>query len=206
MPAHSTVIVFDRPFQVPRSIVRIDHRHTHGWQLRFGRSRFFADQGRDAEGAAAALARATRLLRQRMAVLPAPTPLKERAGRNKRTALPVGISGPVERLRPGRGCAHYYLQVCIPVLGGRPRNCSVYIGTANTVDEERMQRALAKAIARRDEGLRVYRRAATAAMRAAVRDAPSGRAVPIRATGATASTGQPAPAHGDRREPVDLRC
>mgnify|MGYP001004437387 CR=1 FL=1 len=42
-------------FHVPRCIQRIDHRATHGWQLRYGGTKLFSDHTPDGSGAEASL-------------------------------------------------------------------------------------------------------------------------------------------------------
>ena len=71
-------------------------------------------------------------LGKRIAKLPAPTGLRTDAMSRKTNDLPVGISGPVTRYRPGHKSAQYYLQVTYPVTGAKPANKSIYIATENT--------------------------------------------------------------------------
>ena len=82
--------------EVPQCIQRIDHRATHGWQLRYGGTRLFSD---GELGSALSLQKATRELLKRIAVLPAPSTLQREPSQNKSSDLPVGISGPVVRQR-----------------------------------------------------------------------------------------------------------
>src|SRR5574343_45655 len=37
-------------FQVPQSIQRIDHKATHGWQLRYGGTKLYSDHSNDGSG------------------------------------------------------------------------------------------------------------------------------------------------------------
>lgn len=148
-------------FKVPQHIVRIDKLYTHGWQLRYGKSKFFADHSNDGSGAARALRLATVELTKRIAKLPAPTRLKTDVMSNKRSDLPLGISGPAARLRTGRKTVYYSFQVSMPIPGRRSTNKAVYIGTANTITKARIKAALAKAIALRDAQVRKVQRAST---------------------------------------------
>jgi len=159
-------------FDVPRYIVRLDTRNTHGWQVRYGKWKYFADGigggSADGGGAAAALLQATAELARRIAKLPAPTGLRQRAADGKANDLPVGISGPTARRREGDSFTQYYLQVNYPVAGAKPANRSVYVGTENTVTPEKYSQALAKAIALRDSGVRKFKLATTKAQRETV--------------------------------------
>lgn len=72
--------------------------------------------------------------------------------------LPLGISR-AERRRKGRTTLQFYYQVTFPVFGGKPVNKQVYIATENTLTVEKQQVALAKALAMRAEGERLFREA-----------------------------------------------
>ena len=85
---------------------------------------------------------------------------------NKSTDLPVGISGPIVRLRSGAKVHDCSLSVSIPRFGQAPKRSSVYIGTENTYTVEKYQAALEKAILMRSKAEAVYQRAATKAKRA----------------------------------------
>jgi hypothetical protein len=152
---------------VPQHIVRLDDQHTHGWQLRYGKSKFFADHSNDGSGAAEALRLATEELAKRISRLPAPTRLRTDVMKNKKTDLPLGISGPIPRLRPGRLTPYYNFQVSIPIPGARSTNKNVYIGAENTMTPERIEQALAKAIALRDSHVRKKKLASTKSKREA---------------------------------------
>ena len=141
-------------FEVPQHIVRQDDKATHGWQLRYGKFKLFSDHSNDGSGAAASLREATKELSKRIKRLPAPTRLRTDVMKNKKSGLPLGISGPIPRLRPGKNTAYYSFQVTVPIPGGRTANRSVYIGTENTMTPERFEMALAKAIALRDSQVR----------------------------------------------------
>ncbi|MBK7146914.1 MAG: hypothetical protein IPH76_17625 [Xanthomonadales bacterium] len=117
MKLRDCTTAFGHTFSVPTNIQRIDHKHTHGWQLRFGRWQFFADHSNDGSGSEKALHLATEELRKRMMKLPAPTGLRVASNQNKSSDLPVGVSGPIERSRPRRNFIQYYFQVTFPVVG-----------------------------------------------------------------------------------------
>ena len=149
--------------QVPQCIQRIDHRATHGWQLRYGGTRLFSD---GADGPAAALQKATRELLKRIAVLPAPSTLQREPSQNKSSDLPVGISGPVVRQRAKSLVRDCSLSVLIPRFGQKPLRRSIYIGTENTYTLPRYQVALQRAIEMRAEAVKAFEKAATKAKRA----------------------------------------
>lgn len=169
MKVRKVVTSFGDAFDVPSNIVRLDGKNTHGWQVRFGRWAYFPDQTKDGSGAGEALRLATEELRERMLRLPAPTGLRTDPNRNKTTDLPVGVSGPTQRIRKGRNTVQYYFQVTFPVTGGKPANRSIYIATENTMTQELYDRALMKAITLRDEGVRRFQAAATLAQKAAAK-------------------------------------
>lgn len=154
-----------RRMRVPQHIVRLDKTGTHGWQVRYGSTRgaFFSDGAR---GPAAALRDATKELKRRIQILPAPTGLRRKSVAGKARGLPVGISGPMKRLRKGRNVVEYSYGVTIPRFGRTPTNISVYIGTAHTVTKAKRAAALKQAIALRQKAERAYQRAATKAKRA----------------------------------------
>ena len=156
-------------FEVPQGIQRIDHRSTHGWQLRYGGTRLFSDGTQDGRGAPASLAMATQELLKRIARLPAPDRLQTVPNENKTSDLPVGISGPVLRQRRGSKIRECNFSVSLPQFGARPKCRSVYIGSENTYSVARFELALAKAIQLRTLAEDAYRDDATRAKRAAGR-------------------------------------
>jgi len=166
MKTRSVVIHTGERFEVPQGIQRIDHRSTHGWQLRYGGTRLYSD---GSSGAQAALEAARKELARRIATLPAPARLQRQPSGNKRSDLPVGISGPVVRRRPGSHTMDSSLSVSLPRFGEPPLRRSVFIGTQNTYTPERYLAALAKAIALREQAESAYQRAATKAKRAEAR-------------------------------------
>jgi hypothetical protein len=176
-------------FDVPQSIQRIDHRATHGWQLRYGGTKLFSDHSNDGSGAAAALTAAIKELLKRIATLPAPTTLQRGPSANKSSDLPPGISGPIVRQRSDGRVRDCSFAVLLPRFGLAPVRRSVYIGTENTYTREKYKAALSKALSMRLEAEERYRLQATRARRAdakALRAAlAAGRTLPA---GATVST------------------
>jgi hypothetical protein len=167
MKTRDVVIYTGKRFEVPQGIQRIDTQATHGWQLRYGGTRLFSDGVTDPKGAKAALAEATRELLHRIARLPAPSLLQREPSESKASGLPVGISGPIVRKRPGAKVYESNLLVLLPRAGGPPRRRTIYIGNENTYTEERFHLALARGIALREAAEVVYRRETTMAKRAA---------------------------------------
>ena len=170
MKLRTTVIFSGATFEVPQCIQRIDHRATHGWQLRYGGTKLYSDHSNDGSGAAAALEAATKELLKRIAVLPAPSLLQRAPSVSKTSDLPVGISGPVLRVRRGGRTRDCSLSVLIPRFGQKPRRRTVYIGTENTYTEARFEAALAKAIVMRTDAEEAYEVATTRARRAGARE------------------------------------
>jgi hypothetical protein len=163
MKTRKATIYTGKTFNVPQCIQRIDHRATHGWQLRYGGTKMFSD---GAAGAADSLKRATQELCERIAKLPAPSLLQTKPSRNKSTDLPVGISGPVLRYRAGSKSQQASLTVSLPQFGAKPKGRTVYIGTQTTYTAQRYERAVQKAIRLRNAAEEQYRIDATNARRA----------------------------------------
>lgn len=166
MKTRDVVIFSGKRFKVPQGIQRIDHRATHGWQLRYGGTKLFSDGTTDGSGAAASLKAATDELLKRIAKLPAPSRLQRKPSENKTTDLPVGISGPIVRQRPGAKVRECNLSVSLPRYGAVPRRSTIYIGNENTYTVQRFEDALARAIKLREDAETTYRRDATRAKRA----------------------------------------
>lgn len=169
MKTRRVEIFTGKKFTVPQGIQRIDGTATHGWQVRYGGTRLFSDGSADGKGARAALALATAELVNRIGRLPAPARLQRTPNANKTSDLPVGISGPVVRLRTGSSVHVCSFSVSLPRHGQLPRRQSVYIASENTWSQQRYDDALAKAIDLRDGAETAYRRAATQAKRAGAR-------------------------------------
>lgn len=166
MKTREVVIFSGEQFSVPQGIQRIDHRATHGWQLRYAGTKLFSDHTTDGSGAAKSLALATKELLKRIATVPAPSRLQSAPNNGKSSDLPVGISGPVVRLRKNAKVRDCSLAVLIPRFGKTPQRRSIYIGTENTYTPERYQAALQRAIEMRTTAEEAYRAAATKAKRA----------------------------------------
>lgn len=169
MKYREVVIFSGHRFQVPEHIQRIDTRNTRAWQLRYGKWKTFSDHTTDGSGAAAALTAAIEDLQHRIQRLPAPSGLRQEPNASKNNDLPVGISGPISRIRKGRRVCEYNFGVTIPRFDDKPTNVNVYIGTENTITEDRYEEALAKAVDIRKKAERAYQSAATKAKRAANR-------------------------------------
>lgn len=165
MKFREVAVYTDTTFRVPQGIQRIDHLSTHGWQLRYGGTKFFADTSADDDGARASLAAAQAELVTRIAELPAPTSLQAAPSANKTSALPPGISGPVVYRRKGAKVLTSTLSVLVPRFGQSPKRRTIYIGSENTYTEQRYRMALCKALAIRSEAEEAYRVAATRAKR-----------------------------------------
>jgi hypothetical protein len=131
----------------------------------------FSDHSNDGSKARAALKLATAELIKRIAKLPAPSGLRRDIASNKGSNLPVGISGPIVRTRPGRNTRDASFGVTLPRFGLKPTTRSVYIATENTYTLTRYKTALAKAIELRRAAERAYQLAATKAKRAGARKA-----------------------------------
>jgi hypothetical protein len=129
----------------------------------------FSDHSNDGSKARAALKLATAELIKRIAKLPAPSGLRRDIASNKGSNLPVGISGPIVRTRPGRNTRDASFGVTLPRFGMKPTTRSVYIATENTYTLSRYKTALAKAIELRRAAERAYQLAATKAKRASAR-------------------------------------
>jgi hypothetical protein len=157
-------------FLVPQCIQRIDHRATHGWQLRFGGTKLYSDHSNDGSGAAVALEAAIKELVKRTAQLEAPTTLQHAPSVNKTTSLPAGISGPIVRSRPSGNVRDCSLAVLLPRFGSTPERRSVYIGTERTYSKPKFEAALVQAVKMRTEAAEAYQRAATRARRADARE------------------------------------
>ncbi len=168
MKTRQVTLFSGQTFAVPQGIQRIDTRATHGWQVRYHGTKFFADGSADGSGAAQSLAAATRELLHRIATLPAPVVLQKGPSANKTSDLPPGISGPIlvpPRRRKGTSSA--VLSVLLPRFGREPLVKSIYIGTERTYTAQRFEDALAKAIEMRTEVVRKYEDQATRAKRKA---------------------------------------
>jgi hypothetical protein len=169
MKTRDVVIFNGKRFKVPQCIQRIDHRYTHGWQVRYGGTKMFSDGTNDGSGAAASLEAATRELVRRIATMPTPSKLQPAPSAGKASGLPVGISGPLVRMRSGSSTRYASLQVLLPRYGQKPQNKNVYIGSESTYTVQRFKEALARAVQMRHDAEAAYRIAETKARRADAR-------------------------------------
>ena len=169
MKVRTVTIVSGHVFEVPQSVQRIDHKATHGWQLRYGGTKLYSDHTNDGSGAAESLRLATKELLKRIATLPAPSLLQRGPSANKSNDLPVGISGPIVRQRRGSALRDCSLAVLIPRFGQSPQRRSIYIGTENTYTPTRFKAALKRAIEMRKEAVEAYEIATTRDKRAQAR-------------------------------------
>lgn len=176
MKTRDVVIFSGKRFKVPQCIQRIDHRYTHGWQVRYSGTKMFSDGSNDGSGAKASLEAATRELIRRIGTMPTPSKLQPRPSTSKSSDLPVGISGPLLRERRGGQSRYASLQVLLPRFGQKPLNRSVYIGSPSTYTAERFEQALAKAVELRQQAEQAYRRDETQARRADARALKAGLA------------------------------
>ena len=88
-------------FEVPQGIQRIDHRATHGWQLRYGGTKLFSDHTPDGSGAAASLQRATHLVvLQERGIAALPHKLRSKAQRA--AAVPRFVAEVMPHFADGR--------------------------------------------------------------------------------------------------------
>jgi len=165
MKFRDVVIFSGKKFSVPQGIQRIDHRATHGWQLRYGGTKLYSDHSGDGSGAAASLELATRELMRRITKLQAPVRLQHGPSENKSSDLPPGIFGPVVRQRAGSRVRDASLSVLVPRFGKTPLRRTIYIGTENTYTPERYRQALVRALEMRAQAEETYQRDATRAKR-----------------------------------------
>ncbi len=163
MKTRKATIYTGKSFKVPQCIQRIDHRATHGWQLRYGGTKMFSD---GQAGPADSLKRATQELLERIAKLPAPSLLQTEPNKTKTSDLPVGISGPIVRTRRGSESRQCSFCVSLPQFGAKMKGTSVYIGCESNYNMQRYERALAKAIKLRKRAEQIYKADATRAKRA----------------------------------------
>ena len=166
MKTRDVVIFSGKRFKVPQCIQRIDHRYTHGWQVRYGGTKMFSDGTNDGSGAKASLEAATKELIRRITTMPTPSKLQPKPSASKNSGLPVGIIGPLVRMRTGSSTRYASLQVLLPRFGEKPQNKNVYIGSESTYTVERFQEALKRAIELRQEAEAAYRLDETKARKA----------------------------------------
>lgn len=143
VPGHGT-------FEVPTHVSRVDSfkqrpdgqpgRGWHGWQVRWsGFHRFFSDSG--CGGVAGALAAAARYAEQHY------------PGKRSQCDPAAGVRLVVTK-KPDRNVEFFYAEAAHPARGASPRR--IYIGTANTITSERVERQMRRARALRDELVREH--------------------------------------------------
>jgi hypothetical protein len=153
-------------FLCPAGIQRIDSASTHGWQLRYGgKTKLFSDFSNDGKGAPVSFQKATKELLYRIERVAAPSRLRSDPLAHKTSDLPVGISGPLVRLRKGSKVRECNFSVSLPRYGEKPQRRTVYIGNENTYTVERYHAALERAVDMRTRAERAYQTAATKAKR-----------------------------------------
>jgi hypothetical protein len=155
-----------KSFNVPTGIQRIDSDSTHGWQVRYQGTKFFSDGVHD--GAAEALAAASKELFRRIATMPAPVTLKRAPSPRKGNDLPAGIS--IVPSTSNSGARSASLSVTLPRYGASAELLRIYIGTENTYTPRRFRQALVEAKAVRAEAVAAYEAAATRARRKEARE------------------------------------
>jgi len=154
----------DEVIEVPDYIQRLDSKKNRGWQLRYGKWTYYSD-GKFGNNPREALNAALSELQKRIAQLDAPSHLRQRSSPRKSTSLPVGISGPVSYLHPKKTVPELNFLVTIPRFGKTPTTKKAYIGTERTVTDERIEKALAKALQIRALAEEKYKLDATNAKR-----------------------------------------
>ncbi|MDB5814209.1 MAG: hypothetical protein JWM03_1948 [Rhodocyclales bacterium] len=170
MKTREVVIFSGKKFTVPQGIQRIDSRSTHGWQVRCLGTKLFSDHTQDGSGAHQALEDAKKELVRRMIRLSAQPVLRKAPRANKKNDLPVGISGPIIRSRPGWKARQAYFSVVLPRAGYAPGCATVYIANENTYTIEKYREALEKAMALREQAEQAYEIAMLKARRKTIRD------------------------------------
>lgn len=135
-------------FIVPRHIVRIDSScrtdksETHGWQVRYKGTKFFSDSLRHdrSRSPASALSLAIKLLASRYQGQSVPLRLTEQASKTEKTGAPgVRIVRRINR----RDFEEVFVEVGHPTYGKSPFR--LYVGTANTATQDRLDAALQRA-------------------------------------------------------------
>jgi hypothetical protein len=164
MKTRIVTITTGEKFTVPQGIQRLDSTSTHGWQVRYQGTKYFAD---GAVGPKKALEAATRELLRRIATLAAPVALRRAPSLSKTSGLPVGISGPILVGKAGSELQSAVLSVLVPRFGKVNQTKRVHIGTSGTYTKARYRTAVAKAVEIRSASLALYEAAATKAKRQA---------------------------------------
>lgn len=163
MKTREVTLATGERFTVPQGVQRLDSKSTHGWQVRYQGTKYFAD---GTDGPRKSFDRATRELFRRVAALPAPVPLKRIASPHKTSNLPVGVSGPIV-LTKADNRQSAVLSVVVPRFGQPSEIREIHIGTPSTYTKARFRSALGKAVALREESMARYEHQATLAKRKA---------------------------------------
>lgn len=167
MKTRDVTLATGERFTVPQGVQRLDSKSTHGWQVRYQGTKYFADGTASPKKS---LDRAVRELFRRVATLPAPVKLKSVRSSRKTSELPVGVSGPIVRAKAdGRQVALF--SVVVPRFGQPSEFHEIHIGTPSTYTEARYRAALIKAIALRQDNVAKYEEEATRAKRKAATQA-----------------------------------
>ncbi len=164
MKTREVTLASGERFTVPQGLQRLDAKSTHGWQVRYQGTKYFAD---GSSGPRKSFESALRELARRIAALPAPVPIKRMPSPHKRSGLPVGISGPIVLTKGDSGRQAAVLSVVLPRFGQPNETRDIHIGTPSTYTKARYLEALARAVALREQSLVEYEAAATRAKRRA---------------------------------------
>lgn len=162
LPQRKVKVKDSGTFRVPRYIVRIDIEApgsgTHGWQVRYRKPwKLISDYTEKRRGPRDSLRVAKELLATQWDGAPRGPKLKRQCERRKQNGLPLGIS-PYSKQRADRSMIEVGFQISVPRWGEKSANRRIYAGTLATITEEKMQRALRKAIRIRREAEREYER------------------------------------------------
>lgn len=137
---------------VPRHIVRIDveagedRRATHGWQVRYRGTKFFSDTLRNDKTRTplSALEMAIEYLAGRYAGQSVPLRKSENQSKSEMT----GTNGVrIVRKLNQRDIEEVYVEVVHPLRGKSPKR--LYVGTANTATQKRLDAVLERGVAMR---------------------------------------------------------
>lgn len=149
--------------KVPPFIYRIDTPNTAGWQIRVWTDRnkevteFVSDSHGEEDSKLKSLGLAAKRLQELLMVLPIGDPpgLRIQVSPKKSNEMPVGVSGPKERVRKGR-VPYADFQVACPVYGETMRRRNVYIASMYTYSASKEKAALKKAVQMRKEAIEKY--------------------------------------------------
>lgn len=162
LPQRTVKIENHGTFRVPRYIVRIDIEApgsgTHGWQVRYQKPwKLISDYTEKRRGPRDSLRAAKEILAAQWDGAPRGPKLKRQCEPRKQNGLPLGIS-PYSKQRANRSMIEVGFQISVPRWGEKSANRRIYAGTLATITEEKMKRALRKAVRIRREAEREYER------------------------------------------------